>query len=99
MAVAFGILLFGFGALVTFYNFFNSHLGYALHRWHGGSPEGYRASSVLAFFGSTFLWASIPFLYEYPILVWGALIISLFDTGGIHWMLGISLWVWWHDRK
>jgi len=99
MLFAIGLILFALGSLITFANFMWSIGGYLLWRLAGKDPKDYRAPSVISFFGSGFLWLSMPFLWQHPTLFWTALIWSIFDTGGIHWMAGISLGMLWHKRS
>jgi hypothetical protein len=87
----FGVILFALGAFVTLANVYFSFLRYPIHRARGGTPETYRWVSGIPLFGSLFLWISI-FLLPSASLLWIAGILSIFDTGGIHWLIGM---IWW----
>lgn len=91
------IVLCGIGCLVTALDFYLSFLRYPLHRLSGGTRENYRWVSGLPLFGSMFLWLGAAFLTEQPPLLWSALIVSLLDTGGLHWF--IATMVWYHVMR
>jgi hypothetical protein len=99
MATAVGIILFCLGAIGTLANFWLSFLDYPLYRLRGGSPADYHRMSGLPFLASGFLWISMPLLSRQPAFMWGALLLSLFDTAGIHWMVGDELYRLWRDRN
>src|SRR5262245_13106626 len=90
MTVA-GYILFAIGAFLTLTNVYLSFLRYPIHRAVGGTRANYRWASGIPLFGSLLLWISIPFLSS-AALRWVAAILSLFDTGGIHWIFGILWW-------
>ena len=85
LIVAIGFFLLALGALVSFINFYLSFVRYPIHRFIGGSHENYKWVSGIPLLGSLMLWFSIPCLMAYPSLKWFAVVVSLFDTGGIHW--------------
>ena|SRR5688572_6792431 len=88
-----GICLFVVGGLVTSLNFFLSVLRFPLHALRGGTVENYRHISGLPLIGSLLLWGSAVLLRENPIAVWSALALSLFDTAGLHWFIGVMIYV------
>ena len=76
----------GLGALVTALNFYLSFLRYPLHRRiHKGQP--FKFSSGIPLVGSLLLWVGSCMLLLAGASRAGAvaLILSAFDTGGIHW--------------
>jgi hypothetical protein len=99
MAIFIGIVLFCLGAIGTLANFWLSFLDYPLYRLRGGSPADYRRMSGLPFFASGILWISMPFLSGQPAFMWAAFLLSLFDTGGVHWMVADDLYRLWRDRN
>jgi hypothetical protein len=99
MALTIGATLFGLGALITCFNIYVGYLRFLIHRLRGGTRESFQYVSGIALFGSLFLWCSIPLLYDRPPWAWIALVLSLVDTGGIHWFAGTMLWEWWSDRR
>lgn len=86
-----GIILFAVGALLTLANAYLSFGRYPLHVARGGTRETYRWVSGIPLFGSLFLWISIGMLPSTG-LKWLAGILSIFDTGGIHWVIGVMWW-------
>ena len=86
-----GSILFGLGALVTALNVYRSFLRYPIHRARGGARETYRWISGIPLFGSLLLWVSIGLLPTHG-LKWLADLLSIFDTGGVHWFMGTMLW-------
>lgn len=87
-----GIALLALGTLITSVNCYLSFLRYPIHRLQGGTRENYQWVSGLPVFGSLFLWISIPFLSTSPWLMCFAIVFSLLDTGGLHWVLVLVLW-------
>jgi hypothetical protein len=87
-----GFALFGLGAFLTIANFYFSLLRYPVHVWRGGTRENYRWESGIPVFGSLFLWVSAFCLTTQPIFMWLAIGLSLFDTAGLHWFLGVMLY-------
>lgn len=83
-----GIVLVALGAFLTLANVYFSFLRYPIHLARGGTVETYRWVSGIPIFGSLFLWISIGLLPSTG-LKWTAGILSIFDTGGIHWFIGI----------
>ena len=89
-----GLTLFAIGAFLSLANFYLSFVRYFVHRALGGSKESYRFVSGIPLFGSLLLWASIPLLPS-TTLMWLAAALSLCDTAGIHWFIGV---LWWHGE-
>jgi len=89
MAIVAYILL-GAGAFLTAVNFYLSFLRFPLHLACGRSRETYRWVSGFPVFGSLMFWISIPLLPS-AMLAWCAALVSVFDTGGLHWFV-YSLW-------
>jgi len=87
-----GIVLFALGGIITLNNICLSFVRYPIHRARGGDRETYRWVSGIPLFGSLLLWISIGLLPS-PALKWTAGILSIFDTGGIHWFAGTMLWM------
>jgi hypothetical protein len=88
-----GLVLFGLGTLITSVNVYTSFIRYPLHRWRGGTHEDFKWISGFPIFGSLFLWLAALALIHYPVLVWVALFVSLFDTGGLHWFAGTMVYM------
>ena len=86
-----GIILLALGAFITLMNVYLSFVRYPIHVASGGTRETYRWVSVIPIAGSMFLWFSIPLLSSVG-LKWLAAVISVFDTGGIHWCIGTMWW-------
>lgn len=87
-----GLVLFGVGAIIAIFNFYLSFLRYPVHRLLGAPRETYRWSSGIPLFGSLFLWLSLPLLHPRWGLIWSAIGISLLDTAGLHWFVGVMVW-------
>lgn len=85
-----GMILFATGAFFTLMNVYLSFIRYPLHLALGGTRESYRWSSGAPLIGSLLLWISIPLLSSVG-LKWFAAVLSIFDTGGIHWFIGTLL--------
>lgn len=81
-----GYILFACGALISIANFYFHILRYPIHVALGGTRETLRHESGVLFFGSVLLWISIGLLPSVG-LKWLAAIISIFDTGGFHWII------------
>ena len=79
-----GLVLCTIGAAVTLLNFYLSFVRYPWFRIRGGAPDRYRNVSGLPLIGSLLLWIGAAFLHSYPVAMWSALTLSLFDTGGLH---------------
>jgi len=88
---AIGFALFAIGTLVTLCNFYLSWLRPLVHLLVGGTRETYKWVSGIPLFGSVLLWISVPLLPS-DLLRWIAAILSLFDTGGIHWFIATMIW-------
>ncbi len=86
-----GIVLFALGAFLTLSNVYLSFLRYPIHLARGGTRETYRWVSGIPVLGSLLLWISICLLPSTR-LKWLACLLSIFDTGGIHWFLGTMWW-------
>ncbi len=91
MATAIGACLFVLGALATATNFYLSFLRYPVHRLTGGNREDYHWVSGIPLFGSLFLWISAVCLRDFPAFSWAAIVLSAFDTAGLHWFAGVML--------
>jgi hypothetical protein len=94
IGTTFGIALFALGTFISGLNFFLSFLRYPLHRYRGGTRENYHWISGFPAIGSLLLWISAYLLAGIPALMWIALAISLFDTGGLHWFAAAMLYAW-----
>jgi hypothetical protein len=86
-----GLILFALGALVTVMNVYLSFIRYPVHLALGGTRETFRWVSGIPLIGSVFLWLSFPLLSSVG-LRWFAAALSVFDTGGIHWFVGMMWW-------
>lgn len=84
-----GIILLSVGGCITLINVYLSVLRYPLHRARDGGS--YRWVSGIPVLGSLLLWISIGLLPS-PALRWIAGIVSVMDTGGIHWFIGTMWW-------
>jgi hypothetical protein len=81
-------VLYCVGALISGFNFYLSFIRYPLHQFRGGSRENLHRVSGIPVVGSLLLWMSVFFFpHEMKGLVWTALVVSLLDTGGIHWFI------------
>jgi hypothetical protein len=94
-----GLGLLGLGTLVTWINVYTSFIRYPLHRWRGGTRENFQWVSGAPFVGSMMLWSAAFLLVGHPVLIWTALIISLFDTGGPHWLVGTMTYMTFFRRR
>ncbi len=92
--IAKGFALLG-GALSA-HNFYLSLLRYPLYRLCGGKRESYRFVSGIPLFGSLLLWIAAPFLRSEPVWMWSALVVSFFDTLGLHVLAIVMLIAAWH---
>ncbi|MFN0019410.1 MAG: hypothetical protein ACKVP0_14185 [Pirellulaceae bacterium] len=81
--IAIGGCLAVIGGLLTLLNFL-LFLNYPLQRLRGGKPETYRHVSGIPIFGSLLLWIAALLLSSKPVLMWSALVVSLFDMCGLH---------------
>ena len=84
--------LVALGCVVTCLNFYLSFLRYPLHRLRGKSQRDYHWISGIPIFGTLALWIGSLFLLDFVAVVWFALIVSLLDTGGLHWFCGTAAW-------
>ena len=86
-------IIAGLGALIALLNFYLSFIRYSLHHLsRKGQP--YKFVSGIPFVGSILLWvAAAAFSSDgYGRCAAAALTISLFDTGGVHWLIvGLSI--------
>jgi hypothetical protein len=85
-----GYTLFALGAFVSCLNFYLSVLCYPLCKLWG---REYKWVSGIPLIGSLLLVVSMALLHESPAVFWGGIIIALLDTGGLHWFIGIMLWM------
>jgi hypothetical protein len=89
-------VLFGLGAFVSILNFHLSFVRPAIHRFEGRGEyrfvSGFPLVGSLMLVGSFFLFAADHILR--PV----ALIIALFDTGGIHWFCIMMVYVFFRGR-
>lgn len=90
LQLAIGGCLAAMGGLLTVLNFL-LFLNYPMHRLRGGKPEAYRHVSGIPVFGSLLLWIAAPLLSSKPVLMWTALVLSLFDMAGLHIFLVMML--------
>src|SRR4051812_25910506 len=82
--------LFAIGSLICFLNFYLSILRYPVY-WALGWK--YEWVSGLPVFGSLILlFAAISF-HDSPLMFWSGIVMALLDTGGLHWFLGIMLYM------
>jgi hypothetical protein len=88
------IVLLGVGALFSLLNFYLSFVSYPFHRLRGRARDDFKWISGVPLIGSFMLWISAVLL-QTTSLKWLAIVLSLFDTGGIHWFAGIMLWHKW----
>src|SRR2546423_8809318 len=79
-------ILCGFGLLITLLNFYTSFVRYPLHRLFSRGKSFIHSSGV-PLVGSALLWVGALMLVSTGSsrLAWGACLLSLLDTGGIHW--------------
>lgn len=82
-----GIILLALGTFVTLMNVYLSFIRYPID----ATRETYRWVSGLPLVGSLSLWLSIPLLSSVG-LRWFAAVLSVFDTGGVHWFVGTMWW-------
>ena len=93
-------ILAGLGALLTALNFYLSFVRYPLHHLiRRGQP--FKFSSGVPLVGSILLWVGAYMLLSAGALRLGAfaLIISAFDTGGIHWFFLSLGYQWLRGRQ
>jgi hypothetical protein len=93
-------ILAGLGALLAALNFYLSFVRYPLHRLvHEGRP--FKFASGIPLVGSVLLWAGAYILLSGGAWKFGAvaLILSAFDTGGIHWFLISFGYQWLRGRQ
>jgi hypothetical protein len=91
LRIGFALLLLSLGTFITCINFYLSFIHYPIHRLRGRPREVYRFVSGIPELGSGLLWIAALLLTDHPPLMWAAISISLFDTGGLHWFLGTML--------
>jgi hypothetical protein len=85
------VAIFGLGAYITLCNFYLSFIRYPIHRLRGGTRESYSWISGLPLLGSAFLWLA-AYLTSWPTLMWVALVLSVFDTAGLHVFIATIAW-------
>ena len=78
----FAYLLFVVGAFVSLLNFYLSFIRYMICRWQ---HQEYNHVSGFPLVGSPLLVVSFFCFPSEHAVRWAALIVALFDTGGIHW--------------
>lgn len=79
-------ILAGFGAWITSFNVYLSWVRYPLHqKLHADKP--YKWISGLPMVGSLFMWLGSALLWWLGQKQWAiaGLVVSLLDTGGLHW--------------
>ncbi|MDT7778120.1 MAG: hypothetical protein QOC99_632 [Acidobacteriota bacterium] len=82
-----GFIICGFGALITLVNFYSSYVSYPLHRLIS-KDKPFTYSSPVPIVGSLLLWLGAIWLRSAGSVGWRwLLVLSLLDTGGIHWFL------------
>lgn len=88
------LVLFGLGAAVTLLNQYASWIRYAVHRMSDRSRESFRFVSGAPLVGSVALWGAAVLFAGRGRVYFGlvAVTVSLFDTGGPHWLL-VALWL------
>ncbi|HTL52889.1 MAG TPA: hypothetical protein VL860_09970 [Planctomycetota bacterium] len=99
VAEVIGLVLGGLGVLLCCLNFWLSFLRYPIHIWFGGTRDNYKWVSGFPLVGSLLLWVGAALLRAQPAYFWTALVISLFDTGGIHWFLAAMFLEWLHRNE
>jgi hypothetical protein len=80
------------GAVISGSNFYLSFVRYPLFRMGGGRDEAFRNVSGIPLFGSLLLWVAAAMAWQEPWVAFSSLAISLLDTGGLHWFVGMMLW-------
>lgn len=94
-----GLVLAVLGTLVTFANFYATFIRYPIHRLLGGTRENYQWVSAIPLVGSLFLWISAALLGSYPALMWGAIVLSLLDPGGLPWFAATMIYITYFTRQ
>ena len=84
---------FAFGCLVCISNFYLSFLRYPLFRLRGGSHDDYQWSSGAPMIGSLFVAVFVFSVAGNPWLFWFGILCAILDTGGLHWFVGIMLYL------
>jgi hypothetical protein len=61
-----------------------------MHLRQGGTRETFKFVSVVPVWGAYLLWVGAGLLHraQQPVLMWLAIALSLFETGGLHWFVG-----------
>jgi hypothetical protein len=88
-----GLPLLGAGTIVTFVNVYTSFIRFPLHRWRGGTRNDFRWVSGFPLVGAGFMWLAALALIRQPVLMWTTVVVSLFDTGGPHWLAGTMIYM------
>lgn len=88
MVLVGGFIFAVLGAWLTALNFYLSVLRYPVHRLLH-SDQTYKWISGVSLFGSLFLWVAALLLWWQGQPHWATAlaILSLFDTGGLHWFV------------
>jgi len=81
--------LFVLGAVIVAVNVYISIVRQPLHRLLGREVKHVSGYPI---YGSLFLWVAAAFAPSGHWVVWPALLISLFDLGGLHVFCGVMLW-------
>ena len=90
-----GLVLLCIGAFIACFNFHLSFTRPWFYRLRRGGLEGYNHSSGAPLIGSFAFVGAAILLRDSTIWMVTALVVALFDTGGVHWMIGSILW---HER-
>lgn len=88
MIFVIAIILTVLGTLTTCLNFYLTFVRYAMHQLRR-RDEKFQYVSSIPLFGALFLWIGALLLWWRGHEAWAiaALVLSLFDTGGLHWFL------------
>ncbi len=99
MIFVIAIILTVLGTLTTCLNFYLTFIRYPIHRLqHPNEP--YKWVSGIPLFGALFLWISAIMFWWRGHEAWAisALILSIFDTSGLHWFLYSMALQTWHKK-
>ena len=88
------IVLGAVGTCISCLNFYLSFIRFPLHRLRGRPRDEFHWVSGFPVIGSLLLVIAAANLTAWPILMWSVLIVSLFDTGGLHWFAAAMLFRW-----
>lgn len=90
-----GLIICAVGALATAVNLYVGPIRYLHFVWSGRPRSEWHYVSGIPVFGSLFLWVGCLFLTAEPGLMWTAIAVSLFDYGGLHWLIGTMIYMTW----